>query len=413
MTRGAGVSDRDNTADKLAVCTIFKNEGPYILEWLAFHIVVGVDVFFIADNDSSDGSSSLLQALAELELVKYVKFPTPSDAAPQLAAYKALMSQYSELATWVAFIDADEFLMPLGNKSIKSVLHDISESDPSIGAVAVNWANYGSGGEREFATGMVLERFGKRAEQDFGVNHHYKSLVKTEAYESTHQNPHLFELRDGYRYAQANGRVLVENSNGIKGLSASVCWENFRINHYIVKSYGEFLFKKSRGRATVKDNPSLDRDIGFFRGHDTNDVEEIPSARLVLETKAVVSDIKDKLAKRGIPQELLELKPPKALSLSGVVDKCHVAGDSLVITGWAFSSDSQPVNFEIFQDDWSVKIEPLLFDRPDVLVHVPGAPLRCGFQLSVTSGVLPLTLSDFSLKLSVVGKTHTLLLIKP
>ena len=39
---------------RLAIGAIVKNEGPYLLEWIAFHRVVGVDRFFIADNASTD-----------------------------------------------------------------------------------------------------------------------------------------------------------------------------------------------------------------------------------------------------------------------------------------------------------------------------------------------------------------------
>ena len=39
--------------DKIAVCAIFKDEAPYLLEWLAFHRMIGVDLFVLYDNGSS------------------------------------------------------------------------------------------------------------------------------------------------------------------------------------------------------------------------------------------------------------------------------------------------------------------------------------------------------------------------
>ena len=36
--------------DKIAVCAIFKDEAPYLLEWIAFHKMVGVDLFVLYDN---------------------------------------------------------------------------------------------------------------------------------------------------------------------------------------------------------------------------------------------------------------------------------------------------------------------------------------------------------------------------
>ena len=33
--------------DKIAICAIFKDEAPYLLEWLAFHRMIGVDLFVL------------------------------------------------------------------------------------------------------------------------------------------------------------------------------------------------------------------------------------------------------------------------------------------------------------------------------------------------------------------------------
>jgi hypothetical protein len=36
--------------DKLAICAIFKDEAPYLLEWLAFHRMIGIDLLVLHDN---------------------------------------------------------------------------------------------------------------------------------------------------------------------------------------------------------------------------------------------------------------------------------------------------------------------------------------------------------------------------
>lgn len=41
---------KQDTADKLyylSVCAIFKNEGPILKEWIEYHLLVGVDHFFL------------------------------------------------------------------------------------------------------------------------------------------------------------------------------------------------------------------------------------------------------------------------------------------------------------------------------------------------------------------------------
>ena len=43
-----------------------------------------------------------------------------------------------------------------------------------------------------------------------------------------------------------------------------------KINHYAIKSYEEFLAKRSRGRARTNSV----RDLGYFERYDLNDIEE-------------------------------------------------------------------------------------------------------------------------------------------
>src|SRR5262245_39414677 len=38
----------------LAVCGIFRDEGPYLAEWVTFHRCQGVDRFYLYDNLSTD-----------------------------------------------------------------------------------------------------------------------------------------------------------------------------------------------------------------------------------------------------------------------------------------------------------------------------------------------------------------------
>ena len=42
--------------NKLSFVAIVKNEAPYIVEWIEFHRLVGVDKFYIYDNESSENN---------------------------------------------------------------------------------------------------------------------------------------------------------------------------------------------------------------------------------------------------------------------------------------------------------------------------------------------------------------------
>ncbi len=300
----------------LAIGAIMKNEAPYILEWLAFHRVLGIDRFCIADNGSDDGTTELLIELAALGLVDYMPFPGKSGRPPQLPAYARIMRRTRRKADWIAFIDADEFMVPTaGAHSIRPFFAGL---DASVGAVVLNWAVYGSSFRAEPSEGPVIERFTRRAGDDLLVNLHYKTIVRCRAFYDVGTNPHLFEIRSGYRTIQVDGSELVDHPQRGAGLSDRLVWAPWRLNHDVVKSRAEFDRKKApRGRATMA---NMFRDERFFLGHDRNDFEDPVPTWLLGATKAEVETLKQRLRNAGLPEDIVStdrsiasLKPLAAL----------------------------------------------------------------------------------------------------
>ena len=159
LQAGAGAASRP----VLGVGAIFKNEGPYILEWIAFHRAVGVTRFFIADNASDDGSTELLAALDRAGIIRHIPFPGRPGEPPQLPAYVEILARFGAEADWIAFIDADEFLQPAPpDRSLLPALAGLDAAE-GVGMVVVNWAVYGSGGADEAGPEPVIERFQGRA----------------------------------------------------------------------------------------------------------------------------------------------------------------------------------------------------------------------------------------------------------
>lgn len=77
--------------NNVAIGAIFKNEHPFILEWLAYHQCLGINNFYIADNISTDGSSELLAALDTIGLINRIPYPTQPNTPPQLGAYREIL----------------------------------------------------------------------------------------------------------------------------------------------------------------------------------------------------------------------------------------------------------------------------------------------------------------------------------
>lgn len=291
------------SSPRIAIGAILKNEAPYVVEWVAYHRVLGVDRFFIADNGSDDGTTQLLTALNAIGIVDPFSFPGTVGRPPQLSAYAQIMARHRDDADWIAFIDADEFILPTdGARSIRPFFSALGSS---VGAVVLNWATYGSSFRKEPSEGLVIERFTRRARRANSTNLHYKTIVRTDAFRGVGSNPHLFRIRDGSWTIQADGFEVADHPQKGPGLSERLVWAPLRINHYVVKSRAEFDCKKApRGRATMT---NVFRDDRFFRGHDRNEVAEPMAEWLVEATREEVAVLKSRLRSAGVAEEIVSL----------------------------------------------------------------------------------------------------------
>jgi len=127
----------------LSVVCIIKNEGRYIEEWIQFHKLVGVQHFYIYDNDSDDNTKELLTPWIENGDITYTFWP---GKGRQLDAYNDTLRRYRNDSKYLAVIDADEFLMPINKVDIKERLDEIISSNSHAGGVAINWCMFGSSG---------------------------------------------------------------------------------------------------------------------------------------------------------------------------------------------------------------------------------------------------------------------------
>src|SRR6266511_2335691 len=120
--------------DKIAICAIFKDEAPYLLEWLAFHKMIGVDLFVLYDNGSTDGGADLIRGSSFARNATLIEW---SDRPGQLSAYRHSHEYHAGDFTWAAFIDLDEFIMPVGGSSIREIL--MRKAYDKYSDILLNW----------------------------------------------------------------------------------------------------------------------------------------------------------------------------------------------------------------------------------------------------------------------------------
>ncbi len=251
-----GEIEMENYKNKLAFVAIVKNEGPYIIEWIEFHRLVGVNKFYIYDNESSDNLQKLLKPYIESGVVVYQYSPGKN---MQNIVYTDAIKRYKDESKYMGFIDIDEFVVPCENNSLGDIIDDILAQREDAAGVAVNWRMYGSNGYEKQPKGLVIENYKFRAEDDFGDNKHIKTICNPRKV-ITFQNPH-------YPVYMKDCHSIDEDGNVIKGPfnSYGKC-RRIQINHYFTKSKTEYVLKALRGKA---DSRSF-RGMNDFTKHDQN-----------------------------------------------------------------------------------------------------------------------------------------------
>ncbi|MDR2839878.1 MAG: glycosyltransferase family 92 protein [Paludibacter sp.] len=238
-----------------SICAIAKNEGRYFPEWIEYHHALGCEKFYIYDNESTDNTKAVLQAYIASGLVEYCFI---AGKQKQMAAYDNCLRRHRLKSRWIAFIDIDEFIVPMKNETIPEFLQDYEE----FSAIEINWLCYGSNGQKERTAGFVIDRFRTHSLPEFNHNHHVKSIVNPRA---------TLSLIGAHEAVCFSGKIVDSNKETVK----QPFWlrpplhNSIRINHYAVKSYEEFLEKRSRGRA----RKYKQRGLGYFDQYDRNEVD--------------------------------------------------------------------------------------------------------------------------------------------
>jgi len=252
---------------KVTLVAIMKDERPYILEWVAYHRLIGFSDIVIYSNDSTDGSLEMLDALHRAGILTHRIQKTNIGVSPQLAAYKdAAIKCKTE---WIAVLDADEFLVLKADAKVDDFLNRFR---PEVSGIAINWRIFGSAGKLALEPGLVIERFTRASEPNFSVNCQVKSIVRVR--DIAEILVHGARLRQG-QYVNSSGDEVPLIS---LCRTPSVVTDIAQINHYYVKSIQEFERKRRRGRADFPpEHPELytTRSDGILAGHDRNEEEDL------------------------------------------------------------------------------------------------------------------------------------------
>ena len=233
-----------------AVLGTARNEGAYLLEWVAYHRAVGFDHFVIYSNDNDDGSDELLGRLADAGEISWVRNELSARSRAQWKAYGHAFQKLPDLTDyrWTMVLDIDEHFAfrPDVFGSVSDVIgwHEHQNVD----AVALRWLTFAAGPEDVWHDAPSTQRFVRR---DPDVDPVFKSLVRSHLFWDSHCHfPYpAMDLPFSYRIESGAPCHHMGLLKGIKIPKDAVTADHVWISHYMFRSAGEALIKIARGYA--------------------------------------------------------------------------------------------------------------------------------------------------------------------
>jgi hypothetical protein len=271
---------------KLAITSIQRNRGPWIVEWLAFHMMVGFNQFYIYCHKCDDGQVETLLKLSQHYPIKV--YGMESDDKPQLAAYQHAWAHHKQEVDWMAFIDGDEFLFSPSHANIGDALAEFAGHP--LSALGVYWVCYGSSGHMTDPGGLIVEKFTRHSDYSFLPNRHIKSIVR---------GRQDIEIVGSHLFATPNGtydeQLRLLESPLLQDPAQAPSHARLRINHYVTQSYD--FFKKTKQNMGAADiSPSAVRPDEWFHNHDRNECDDGMMYNFLIRLKLKVQELQAALA---------------------------------------------------------------------------------------------------------------------
>ena len=254
-------------AGRTAIVTTMKNEGPFILEWLAYHRAIGVDDFLIYTNDCTDGTDTMLDLLQARGIVQHRinPFVPGGDLKPQHAALQAAESEpVMQDCGWGICMDVDEFInIKIGDGTLDALYKAMGEAN----MISLTWRLFGNNDVHGYADRFLLDQFTACAPQVIRKPHQawgFKTLYRNiDIYKKlgVHRPKGLVpDLWERVKWLNGSGRPQPRTMfrNGWRSTMETYGYDWVQLNHYAVRSAESFLVKRDRGRVN-----HVDRDQGL------------------------------------------------------------------------------------------------------------------------------------------------------
>jgi len=238
----------------------FRDEAPYLYEWIVYHLLVGVEHFYLYNHKSKDNYMEILQPFIDKGLVTLHNINSTMERegrtlahhGPSTVALEHCIYYHGSETRWIWRADCDEFLCLSKEYSLRGFLSELED----YGAVGLNWVYYGTSNQKKKQFGYVIERFlyrEKKCEYIKSANPNVlfptsgENMIKlifqpdkTECMGVRPARPHSMPLVDGAHTVNEKGEIIPTGRSCTDTLSVERAW----INHYFFKSVEEFVDRR-------------------------------------------------------------------------------------------------------------------------------------------------------------------------
>lgn len=315
---------------KVGICAIIKDCKPaYLREWVDWHTLIGVDYFFIYDNESEIPISETLRGYENVIVT------VREGKVQQVASYNDCIYKQKHrlqpVCDWIAFIDDDEFIVIEDGSTIQEFLKDKKTS-----GVVLNWCTFGS--ETNNTHLPQIERFTKCVP----LGHHQTKYVK-----SIVQPSRVHNFKEPHFPIYLKGAAADVKNRPIRGsYTESPYREIAWINHYYCRSLEEYQKKIDRGVAyPIMENRKEKYTYELKYYHATNDfandtctkIIELQKQYMAKQTAPKIPEMRPERVALFLRQLIAYVSINVKINLATMVEIGSFAGESTIIFAKKFN----------------------------------------------------------------------------
>jgi hypothetical protein len=240
---------------RITAVTCVKNEGPFLLEWIAFHRVIGVTDFLFYSNDCTDATDRMLDRLQDHGIVAHLPNPATNRNYQMQALKAARRHPLVKQADWVWIADVDEFInIHVGDHSLPALIAACGNPQ----AISVSFQFMANDGIEDFVDQPVITQFLRSHNPDiWGADTaiEVKSLVRQDfptEYFGAHR-PFHDDTKSRPVWTDGSGRPVpppfrkAAIKRRIRAFPARGARAHATLNHYALRSLDSYLVKNDRG----------------------------------------------------------------------------------------------------------------------------------------------------------------------